>query len=309
MLELTPEMHPDVHWSIMIRDVSKVRLENENEGGGRASGPTPSPSSTLFALNPADCLKTASIGKLFLLAEVMRQAEVGTISLVDVIDRDYERPDDPMEDSGLLYMLNARTWTVADLAVLIGAFSDNYATNLLVEHAGLGNVQRCTREILGYRTSNLLDKVRWERPPGPQSPDDMSRGCADELCDYMSRLAHGTLISAEASQQIIRWLAADADTSMASGAFNVDPLAHWPSDAGFRLCHKTGTESDVRCDVGLVRAESTGTSVTWAILANWDKARHGDLRDEVLAGMRGLGAKIRRYACAETEQERGGVWE
>ena len=274
-----------IHWSIDIRKISGTDDQ------------------VLVSAHAADSLKTASIGELFLLGETMRQSEAGRISLRDVIDRDHEQPDDAMEDSGLLYMLDQRTLTVADLGVLIGAFSDNYATNLLIGHVGLDAVQRFAREELGYTESNLLDKVRWERPSGVGLPDDMSRGCASELCDYMCRLHRGDLVSEDASRQIRRWLAADADTSMVSGAFNVDPLAHWPQDAGVALCHKTGTESDVRCDVGLVSVADTGVAVAWAVLANWDKAAYGDLRDAALADMRRIGERIR-----EIISEPSGDW-
>lgn len=290
-MSLTAELDPRIHWSIEICNVGDA---------GRSAVP-------LLSLNANDSLKTASIGKLFLLGETMRQCEAGRISLLDVIDRDKEQPDDFMEDSGLLYILAQRTLSVADLGVLIGAFSDNYATNLLVEHVGLDAVQRFARENLGYSESNLLDKVRRER--SDDMPDDMSRGCAAELCDYMCRLYRGDMVSADASAQIRRWLAADADTSMVSGVFNVDPLAHWPQDAGFALCHKTGTESDVRCDVGLVSDERTGGAIAWAVLANWNKASYGDLRDVVLADMRSIGVKIRETVCETSAERRGLPWE
>lgn len=239
---------------------------------------------------PRASLKTASVGKLFLLAEIARLAVAGRLDLGEVLSRDDESPEDPMEDSGLLYLLRQRSLCVADLCVLVGAFSDNYATNLLVGRVGLEAVARCSRDLLGYRTSSLLDKVRWTRDPS--MPDDMSRGCAAELCDYMARMHAGRLIGPRESALVERWLGTDADTSMLSGVFGVDPLAHWPDDAGFALRHKTGTESDVRCDVGVVSSATTGRTIAYAVLANWDRGL-GDLRDVVLADMRRCGESIR----------------
>ena len=293
------ELHPDVHWSIAIRGVLPLSTQDMQQ------------SIPLFEFHQLDSLKTASIGKLFLLAETMRQVEAGTISLDDVVERKQAPDEDYIEDSGLLYMLRQPTLCIADLGVLIASFSDNYATNLLVDQVGLANVQRCAKQVLGYGTSNLLDKVRMDRDPSHGGPDDMSRGCADELCDYMVRLAQRRLISDAASMQIDRWLAADADTSMLAGVFNVDPLAHWPQDAGFRLRHKTGTESDVRCDVGFVQAVATKTTVAYAVLANWDKhdrGEHGKLRDAVLAQMRRLGVHIRQYLESGGSQGGNAPW-
>ena len=268
-----PELDPRIRWSVFIRRVD----------------PFPA-AGVLYEHDSGTSLETASIGKLFLLAEIARQAVSGELDLGEVVSRDDESPEDPMEDSGLLYLLRQRGLCIADLCILVGGFSDNYATNLLVGRVGLGAVTRCSRDVLGYRSSALLDKVRWTRDAS--MPDDMSRGCAGELCDYMARMHAGTLIGPRESAMVERWLGADADTSMVSGVFNVDPLAHWPDDAGFALRHKTGTESDVRCDVGVVSSRSTGATIAYAVLANWDRGT-GDLRDVVIADMRRIGGTIR----------------
>lgn len=268
-----PALDSRVRWSVSVRRV----------GSSSAAG-------VLYEHDPGMPLKTASVGKLFLLAEIARRMVARDLDPGEVISRDEESPEDPMEDSGLLYLLRQRDLCIADLCVLVGAFSDNYATNLLVGRVGLDAVLHCSRDLLGYRTSALLDKVRWTRDAS--MPDDMSRGCAAELCDYMARMHAGTLIGPEESALVERWLGADADTSMVSGAFGVDPLAHWPSDAGFSLRHKTGTESDVRCDVGVVGDGFTGDAVAYAVLANWDRGL-GDMRDVVLADMRRIGDAIR----------------
>jgi beta-lactamase class A len=45
--------------------------------------------------------------------------------------------DDRVEDSGLWYLLDQRDLSVHDLCVLVGAVSDNLATNALVRLVGL----------------------------------------------------------------------------------------------------------------------------------------------------------------------------
>lgn len=261
-----------VEWSIEVRDAGSGAM--------------------LFDRTPDVVLRTASIGKLFLLMEIMHQVRDGELDLHEVIDRTRMSPECRCEDSGLLYLLEQDTLSVRDLGFLVGAFSDNYATNLLIERAGLDRVQSFA-VAQGFERSALLDYVRMVRPAN--GIGDMSCGCASELCDYMMQLQAGSLVSPEASAQIERWLGADTDTSMAAGAFNVDPLAHWEESEPFRLRHKTGTESDVRCDVGFVRCMPTGRAVAYAILANWDKTRYGDLRDAVLADMRAIGDAMRRH--------------
>jgi beta-lactamase class A len=62
-------------------------------------------------------------------------------------------------------------------------------------------------------------------------------------------------------------------------------------DRGLLLRNKTGTDSGVRADVGVVRGP-TG-SVSYAVIANWDP-RTGDRRDEVLERMHAIGSAVLR---------------
>jgi beta-lactamase class A len=179
---------------------------------------------------------------------------------------------------------------VLDLCVLVGAFSDNLATNVLVRRVGIEAVQRRSRE-LGCPRSALLDRVRLAR--GPEHPPTLSVGSAGELADLMSRLHQGSVVSATASRRVQRWLAANADLSMVAAAFDLDPLAHAEADRGITLVNKTGTISTARADIGVVGG-STGT-VAYAVLASWDDDL--DPRDDVLATMRCIGRAIRERTC------------
>ena len=84
------------------------------------------------------------------------------------------------------------------------------------------------------------------------------------------------------------WLANGVDLSMVASAFNLDPLSHQVPDRGFTVINKTGTNADVRADVGWVRGPAG--SAVYAVIANW---RDSDPRDAVIAGMRSFGAALR----------------
>ncbi len=250
---------------------------------------------TVLADNHADAqLRTASVGKIFLLAEVARRISDGTL---DPRTRLSPESQDRVADSGLLHLLTGQDLTVADLCVLVGAVSDNMATNILLRHIGLGEVGVATRN-LGFERSALHDFVRDER--GPQHPPTLSTGTAAELVDFCARVQCGTLHGAEVSHRLRAWLAADADLSMVAGAFGLDPLAHDFADRGIELWNKTGTIENARIDVGCVRRIEVGSgserTVVYAVLANWDDAPgKPDQRDRVLAAMRDIGQRIRAY--------------
>lgn len=264
VFHLDDERLKDVSWSVSVLDV---------ESGG-----------VLLEHEPERVQRTASIGKLFLLVEVARQAAAGQLDLDEQVER---RPDEFVADSGVWYRLRADALSIHDACALIGAVSDNLATNVLVRRIGLDAIGQTTRE-LGITRSALLDRVREER--GPEHPPTLSRGCAGELAEFARRLERGEVVSPEVSRMVVDWLALDTDLSMVASAFGLDPLAHTEVDRGIRLWNKTGTISSARIDVGVAAASQRG--IAWAVLADWEHAS-GDPRDAVLERMRTLGERIR----------------
>lgn len=242
---------------------------------------------TLWEHDPHSVLKTASVGKVFLLAEVARRIEDATLDPGEIICATTE---DVVADSGVLYLMSRRDQRVDDLCLLIGAVSDNMATNMLLRRLGLEHVQRATRD-LGFTESGLRDRVRLNRPH--DDPLTLSVGSAAELCDFVARLDAGTIHSTAVSDRVRQWLGVNTDLSMVAPAFGLDPLAHTEFDHGFELWNKTGTISDARIDIGSVKCRASGRRVGYAVLANW--ALGEDHRDPALAAMQRVGVDIRRY--------------
>lgn len=224
--------------------------------------------------------RTASVGKVLLLIEVARRLVRQELDPALLLTR---TPDDAVEDSGLWQHLHARSLSVADLAVLVGAVSDNLATNVLLSEVGLSAVTSLG-ESLGLRHTRLHDRVRDVR--GSLDPATLSTGTATELATLMSRLHRGDVIDPTVSAEVFGWLNLDTDTSMTAGAFGMDPLAHSVVDRDRWLAHKTGTDVGVRADVGVLRGPIR--SVAYAVLTEFQDSH----RDEALAEMRVWGARI-----------------
>lgn len=230
---------------------------------------------------PDAVLRTASVGKCLLLSEVARRLREGTLS-PDTRVR-YE-PEEFVRDSGLWHALDQRDLSVVDACRLIGAVSDNLATNVLVREIGLEPLDRVAQEHdLG--PMRLLDRIREDRDPSkPGHADTLSRASARSVVRWLTLVHEGTL-----DRQVLDWLALGSDLSMVASAFNLDPLAHADPDRDVLLINKTGTDSSVRADVGLVSA--SGRTVAYAVLANWNRGT--DERDEALARMRQVGLDLR----------------
>ena len=238
---------------------------------------------TLFEHRPDLVLDTASVGKVFLLHRLLAEVDAGTRTLEERVTR---RPSEWMDNSGLWYLLQEDTLSLYDVAALIGAVSDNAATNTLCRVIGLPVVQEHTR-ALGYTHSGLDDVVRWPLPPG--APRTLSHATAAELVRFVRTTATAADLSPASADTLQRWLGAGMDLSMVASAFGLDPLAHYLFDRGVWLWNKTGTISTVRADTGLVM--SPDRRIAYAVLANWP--RDLDARDRVLAVMRSAGDVLR----------------
>lgn len=187
-------------------------------------------------------LPTASMGKVFLLIEVARRIIEGTL---DPDERLTAEPDERVGDSGLWQYLNEPELAVGSLAALVGAVSDNTATNVLLRRVGLDRV-RGVSSTLAMPQTLLADRIRDVRGPGDPPAPSFAR--SDDLVRLMDGLSSGTVLSPEVSALVVRWLTSDADLSMVASGFGLDPLAH--ADGVVRLFHKTGTDVGVRADAG-----------------------------------------------------------
>lgn len=247
----------------------------------------------IHAEDSARVQPTASIGKLFLLYAVADAAATGTLAMSDPV----RRPTEAVHDSGLWQHLSVNELTIGDAAVLVASVSDNLAANALLDVIGSDAVDAAA-EVLGCQRSRLIDRIRdvrtAEHPPAP------SIGRADELAEAVRRIEVAArltspnssaetnrvdVISSSSAAQVREWLRTGVDLSMAGAAFNLDPLAHGTPDRGLTLWNKTGTDSTVRADVGIV--SGLRGWFAYAAMAEWDGA--SDERESALARTLSLG--------------------
>ena len=208
----------------------------------------------LFSVDDHVVMPTASIGKVLLLVEVASRLNDTSTESFTVLDR---APRDAVGDSGIWQHLQSPSLPIADLAALIGATSDNLATNVLIRYVGLDAV-RARTEALGLTRTALLDLVRDHR--GPDDAPQLSIGSAKELTWLFASLARGEIVSPDVSKRVVGWLSLNSDLSMVASAFGLDPLAHRTPDHSLLLMNKTGTDGGVRSEVGVLRGPRAGVA-------------------------------------------------
>ena len=239
----------------------------------------------VFAHNENEELDTASMGKVFLLHTALQMHVGGTLNLQERLSR---RPSERVDESGIWYLMEQNDLSIYDVAVLVGAFSDNFATNVLIRRVGLENVARQV-EDLGYRNSGLHDFLRWPRPA--KAPRTLSTGTAAEISNFMARHAKDEFWDESTNEIFRRWLGAGADTSMVASAFDLDPLAHYNYQRDVWVWNKTGTNGTIRADSGI--AMTPTRRVAYAVFANWEKDT--DRVVDVMPIMREAGDAIHRF--------------
>jgi len=256
----------------------------------------------LFSVDDHLSVPTASIGKVLLLIEVAARisardgdrasgaartarAAPGAEAL-SILNRTAQ---DSVGDSGLWQHLQVPALPVADLAALVGATSDNLATNVLLRRIGLDAV-RSRAESLGLRRTLLLDIVRDER--GPDDAPQLSVGSARELAGLFRQLARGEVVDETTSRLVTGWLGLGSDLSMVAGAFGLDPLSHTEEDHGLVLFNKTGTDAGVRSEAGVVTGPRAG--VSYAVTMRFNDTGL-PARLSVLDAMRTLGTDFLEY--------------
>jgi beta-lactamase class A len=205
-------------------------------------------------------LPIGGLGAVTLLIEVASQMELGKLSPLEII----ERPE-PVEVGGVWQHLKAPALPVSDLAVLAASCGDAAATNALIGRIGLDAV-RARADRLGLKNTALLDVFRDRR--GPDDAPQLALGSARELAGLFAALVNSKAVSAAVSAQVAEWLTLGHDLSLVAAATGLDPFSHVEDAHGMLFLNKTGRESGVRAEAGVLAGPRAG--VAYALIVCFD---------------------------------------
>lgn len=195
-----------------------------------------------FSHRPDAVMPTASLIKFPVLIELYRQADLGAVNLSTPITL---RETDKVPGSGILtdHFQVGTQISLETAAHLMITYSDNTATNLVLDQIGLPSVARTMQEW-GYPETQIHAKVfRRDTSIQPERSQRYGLGSttATDMLALLEKLHARQLISSAASEKILGHLAACDDKSKL--------VRSLPKTV--KAFHKTGAVSDCRTDAGL----------------------------------------------------------
>ncbi len=212
-------------------------------------------------------MPTASLIKFPVLIELYRQSEAGKVDLQQLVTL---RDEDKVPGSGILtyHFSNGAQFPLRDAARLMIVYSDNTATNLVVDRIGLPATRDAMRE-LGCPNTQLNAKVfRRDTSIAPERSQQFGLGSttAAEMLSLFERLAAGELVGEKAREAMMEDLYACDDRT------KIPRLL----PAGTKVAHKTGAVTQSRTDAGLIDSPSGRIAICILTDENADRSWSDD---------------------------------
>jgi serine-type D-Ala-D-Ala carboxypeptidase (penicillin-binding protein 5/6) len=211
----------------------------------------------MFAYRSDAVMPTASLIKFPVLIEMYRQVEQGTVA----IDKPLTLNDsDKVPGSGILtqHFNTGANLSLHTIARLMITYSDNTATNMVLDQIGIPSVAK-TMSDMGFPETQIHSKVfRRDTSIALERSQKFGLGSttAQDMVALLERLHHKTLLSSASCDAIMAHLATCDDKSKL--------LRKLPS--GVKVYHKTGAVNECRTDAGLI--ETPKGMIAIAILTN-----------------------------------------
>jgi beta-lactamase class A len=209
--------------------------------GGSVGAALVAPNGERFGYNADRLYRAASTVKIPLMIEIYRQIERGERALTDeYVVNDADRAN----GSGVMLHLHAGArLNLHDLIYLMISISDNTATNVLIDYAGMDAVNATMRE-LGMARSTLGRKMRGRPAQGDEQENWAS---PSEYITVLQSIIEHRAASPESCDQMVAMLEKQTNTRRIS--------RYLPEGKGIRWGTKTGSVTGVTNDVGFVATE------------------------------------------------------
>ena len=228
-----------------------------------------------FFHRPQEVVPTASLIKFPVMIEYYRQVDAGKLSGDRMVTLTQE---DKVPGSGILtdHFANSSVLPLETINHLMIAFSDNTATNLVLDQIGIANVAK-TMQQLGLPETQIHSKV-FRRDTSIAQDRSQKYGLgsttAADMLSLLEQLHARKLVSPEASERMLaHLLSCDDKTKL---------LRFLPKE--IKGYHKTGAVNESRTDAGLFETPSGWIAMVCLTSENHDKSWGDSNAAEILCG-------------------------
>src|SRR5262245_29305663 len=217
-----------------------------------------------FELHADDVMPTASLIKLAVMAEAYAQAKEGRVRLDEMLTLPKE---EMVQGSGILtehFTAGAR-FTLRDAVRLMIVYSDNTATNMVLDKIGIKAVNE-RMAGLGLKETRINAKVfkgsTTSVDPARTKQYGLGSTTAKEMLKLVELLHKGELVSADASKNMLDHMKKCDDKDKFSRFL----------PKGATVAHKTGSVNNARTDAGLIFFKEGPIALVVLTSQNQDKS-------------------------------------
>jgi beta-lactamase class A len=227
-------------------------------------------------INADEVMPTASLIKFPVMIEVYQQVAEGKVKLSDLVTL---RKEDMVPGSGILtyHFSDGASFPLRDAVRLMIVFSDNTATNLVLDRIGIAatgkrmaawgapNTTINAKVFLGSKTS--IDPARTKKY-------GLGSTTAREMVGLLEKVHRGKLVNPDACKEMLEHMKKCEDKDKIK-RFLPDKIA---------VAHKTGSVSDAKTDAGIMYLPSGPVALCILTAQNQDKRFQRDNEASILCG-------------------------
>jgi beta-lactamase class A len=230
---------------------------------------------TLF-LNADEAMPTASLIKFPVMLEVYMQALEGKLKLTDMV---ILRKEDMVPGAGILtyHFSDGATFSLRDAVRLMIVYSDNTATNLVLDKIGIAATGK---RMAGWDCPHTKINAKVFRgstssiDPAATKKFGLGSTTAREMLTLLERVHKGEVVSPEACKEMLGHLKKCEDKTKLKRLL----------PAKVEVAHKTGSVSDTKTDAGIIYTPSGPVAICVLTANNDDKRFVDDNAANVLIG-------------------------
>jgi beta-lactamase class A len=245
------------------------------------------------AISPDTPVQTASVIKLGILYEALEQVRSGKTHFDDKITL---TKADQVPGSGVLLFFDAPlSLTLKDVLTMMIVMSDNSATNLVMDHLGIENIDARIAK-LGLKDTYLYKKIFTPAPAGMVMPADqkkfgLGKTTAREMATLMTKIVQCDLAEPGAPARTDDAALCAVALKMLHVQFYRSAIPRYldgmPGATGESIANKTGSLDAVRNDVAAISTKN-GMVIISAFTFNnkdhsWGAEQEGELTIAKLA--------------------------